>query len=209
MQERLDDRMKREAAERNAEHSDDVAREMRHRLKNQLAVVGSVAKLLARGATDAKDLTIRLDEKLQALARAQDLLTIDRAEPILADEAVRQVLNASGAGDRIEVLNVPSVGLGDETIQLLALILGELQTNSLKYGSLARDAGHITLSGHRSGDTLNLHWHEDIGAPMTPPEHKGSGTILIERIGSAGGSRATIEWHATGPSVNFSMRCLR
>tara|TARA_A100001391_G_scaffold189752_1_gene161463 strand:+ start:262 stop:1278 length:1017 start_codon:yes stop_codon:yes gene_type:complete len=208
VQERLGERMKREEAERFAERSDSVAREMRHRLKNQLAVVGSVAKLLSRNSDSPADLTERLTEKLQALARAQDLLTINHDEPPELGAAIAQVLEASGAGERIEVGTMPKGKLGDDAIQQMALILGELQTNSLKYGALSYDSGQITLTGTRNGSDLAIHWHEDTGRTIVPPEAEGSGFKLLQRLGSTPRSRARVQWHSRGPTIDFYVRAL-
>ena len=208
MNRHLNDQLRREEAEREADLSDAVAREMRHRLKNQLAVVASVAKLIARHSDTARQMSEKLEGKISALAQAQDLLTIHREEPITAAKAIEQVLGASGAGDRIEVLTVPEVRLGDDAIQQLALILGELQTNALKYGALAGDEGKITLSAKVEGKTLCLHWHEDTGRPIEPPSSGGSGMLLLQRLGSAGSSKSQTQWHRTGPAVTFYLRLM-
>ena len=208
VQESLNDRRMRESAELAAERSDNIAREMRHRLKNQLAVVGAVAKLIARHADDPADLITRLEGKLQALARAQDLLTVHRDKPVTVDIAVAQVLEASGAGELIEVSALPEDRLGDDGVQQIALILGELQTNSLKYGALGNDAGKITLTGASRDGVLTIHWHEDTGKPVTPPESGGSGFMLMKRLGSAGGAMAQVSWHGTGPAVDFHVKTI-
>lgn len=208
MNRRMSDRMRREEAELQADFSDAVAREMRHRLKNQLAVVGSVAKLVSRHSDSAAEMSEKLERKIAALAQAQDLLTVHRDEPIRAADAMAQVLGASGAGDAIEVLSIPDVRLGDDAVQQLALILGELQTNALKYGALRDGAGRITLSGSIQGKSLCVHWHEDTGRQVSPPETSGAGLVLIERLGSTGDARGKVEWHRTGPSTTFYLRVL-
>ena len=208
MNRRLSDQIRREEAERDADLAGDVAREMRHRLKNQLAVVGSVAKLLARHTDTAQEMVAKFEQKLLALARAQDLLTVHRDEPVTAAAALEQVLGASGAGDAIDVLAIPEVRLGDDAVQQLALILGELQTNSLKYGALSNDAGKITLSGLMKGRSLCLLWHEDTGGPIDAPTRSGAGMKLLERLGSTGDARASVEWHRNGPSAQFYLRTL-
>mgnify|MGYP002777004734 CR=1 FL=1 len=206
MQEQLSDRLRREEAERLAERSDNVAREMRHRLKNQLAVVSSVGKLLARHSTGAADLMERFEGKLQALARAQDLLTANRDEPIVVSQAIAQVLEASGAGERIEVRPMPAARLGDDAIQHLALILGELQTNSLKYGALGKGRGGIVLTGALDASLLSLTWHEDTGEEITAPASHGSGFTLLTRLGSVSGRAAQLRWQARGPEIEFHVR---
>ena len=208
MNRRMSDRMRREEAEREADFSDAVAREMRHRLKNQLAVIGSVAKLMARHSQTAAEMSEKLERKIIALARAQDLLTVHREQPITAAEAIEQVLGASGAGDAIEVLSIPHARLGDDAVQQLALILGELQTNSLKYGALRDETGKVILSGRLQGQSLCLHWHEDTGHAVDPPEKSGSGLQLLERLGSSADGRGATEWHSTGPSSTFYVRRL-
>lgn len=208
MNEALEDRVKRDEATRLAQRSDTVAREMRHRLKNQLAVVGSVAKLLSRNAVDPADLTERLTEKLQSLARAQDILTMNNAQPPTIGEAISQTLDASGAGERVKVGPLPSGRLGDDAVQQLALIMGELQTNSHKYGALAADRGGITLTVSRKGGELALNWHEDVGSAIEPPAHEGAGFKLLQRLGSTSHSRAQVQWHERGPMVDFYLRVI-
>lgn len=208
MNRRMNDRLRREEAEREADFSDAVAREMRHRLKNQLAVISSVAKLMARHSDSAAEMSEKLERKIIALAQAQDLLTIHRDKPITAAEAIEQVLGASGAGDAIEVLAIPHVRLGDDAVQQLALILGELQTNSLKYGALRDETGKVTLSGRLNGQSLCVHWHEDTGHPVTAPDKVGAGLLLLERLGSSADARGMTEWHSTGPSSTFYVRYL-
>lgn len=208
VQERVQGEMLYKRAQDKADRSDTVAREMRHRLKNQLAVVGSVASLLARSSADPGELVQKLSGKLQSLARAQDLLTIHHDEPPQVGVALAQVLEASGAGERIEVGTMPQGRLGDDSIQQLALILGELQTNSLKYGALIRNAGRITLTGTRSGREIAIHWHEDLGETIDAPKGEGSGFKLLQRLGSTSQSRAQVQWHSRGPTIDFYVRAL-
>ena len=202
----LGDRMRREEAERNAARSDDIAREMRHRLKNQLAVVSAVTKLLARRSNGSGDFIDRLEIKLQSLARAQDLLTVHRDTPPSARTVTMQVLDASGAGDRISVAHLPDVRLGDDAIQQIALVLGELQTNSLKYGALRREGGRIVLSGSAADRVLIFVWDEDLGETVASPQASGAGFALITRMGSVPGGTATIDWHETGLRIEFHVR---
>ena len=201
-----DDRKRRKQAEHEAGVASDVAREMRHRLKNQLAVVGAVSKLLARHSRTGRELAAKLEEKLFALAQAQDLLTLHRGQPMPARAAVDEVLAASGAGDRVEVLSIPEVRVPDESLQALALILGELQTNALKYGALREDGGRIELSGRQEDAILVLRWQEYCPAPVAPAGAGSGGFQLIARLGSAGTRQAAIGWHTKGIIVDFAVR---
>lgn len=204
--ERLSERVRRQEAERMAEQADTVSREMRHRLKNLLAVIASLLRLSARNASDAADLAARFEQRLTALARAQDLLAIQREERLTAATAVDMVLRASGAGERVTVESIPQAVLGDEAVQQLALLLGELQTNALKYGALANPGGTITLSGEREDNRLKMEWREVCDAPITPPERQGGGLKLLERMGSVPGGKPQIDWRPYGAAVTFYLR---
>lgn len=200
------DRERLEVAEQKVGYADTVAREMRHRLKNQLAVVGAIAKLLARHTDDSRELSRKLEDKLMALSRAQDLLTILREQPIGAGEAVQQVLWASGAGDRVEISALPDIPIPDESVQQLALILGELQTNALKHGALSDDDGRVRLSGSADGGVLSMCWHEQCSRPVTPVADGAGGFQLITRLGSARGHEPAITWRDGGIEVEFHVR---
>lgn len=201
-----DDRLRREEAEREAGFAGDVARELRHRLKNQLAVIGAVAKLLARHTETARDLAFKLEGKLISLARAQDLLTVHRDQSVPANEAVAQVIEASGAGEQICVAPIPPAGLSDESIQTLALVLGELQTNALKHGALKDDGGTVNLSGTAEDQVLTLCWRENCRGKVTPAEAGNGGFQLIRRLGATGSRRPSIEWHEHGICVRIHIR---
>lgn len=195
-----------ERAEEEAGFASDVARELRHRIKNQLAVVNAVTKLLARHTVSARELSSKLEEKLISLAQAQDLLAMRHERALTASEAVSEVLKASGAGDRVEVSAMPEVGLADESVQQLALLLGELETNALKHGALKGEGGAVRLSGSVTGHVLSLRWIEDCGAPVTPVEAGGGGFQLIRRLGAAGPRKPRIEWQPNGIAVEFHIR---
>ena len=203
---RRSEQERREAAEQKASFASDMAREMRHRFKNQLAVIGAIAKLLARHTDSARELASKLEEKLYALAQAQDLLTDSNDQPIPADDAVRRVLAASAEGDQVQVVECPDALLGDEAIQQLALLLNELQTNALKHGALRSPGGRIQLTGSASDDVVTIRWHERCVEPVFAPEQGNGGFQLIRRIGAVGAKQPSIAWDSHGIIVEFHLR---
>ena len=200
------ERERAELAEKEIASAATLTRELRHRLKNQLAVVGAIAKLLARHTSDARELARKLEGKLIALAQAQDLLTIRHDEPLGAHEAVSEIVEASGAGDRVEVAEMPQGALPDESVQQLALLLNELQTNALKHGALRDERGRVCLSGSVEGGILTLRWQEECGADIVPVEDGGGGFQLIRRLGAAGGRQPSIAWRPQGIVVEVHVR---
>lgn len=202
------DRQRLQRAEAQAGFAGDVAREMRHRIKNQLAVVNALVKVLARHTVSARDLARKLEEKLISLAQAQDLLTIRRDSPLTACQAVSEVLKASGAGDRVDAPDIPDETVPDESVQQLALLLGELETNALKHGAFQNESGSVRLLGSTEGegDALTLRWEEDCGRPVSPVETGNGGFQLIRRLGAAGGRQPRITWRPNGIVVEFHVR---
>lgn len=87
-------------------------------------------------------------------------------------------------GERI-LLSGPVVTLKPELTVAFALALHELATNAAKYGALSNETGTVTLvwAGVGEGDdaTLTICWREQGGPPVSPPERKGFGSVLIER----------------------------
>jgi two-component system, chemotaxis family, CheB/CheR fusion protein len=68
----------------------------------------------------------------------------------------------------------------------LSLILHELATNAVKYGSLSNGNGRVDISwkvqeSSNPGRQISFHWHEQGGPEVKPPQHRGFGTKLIER----------------------------
>ena len=203
------ERDRAELAEREVNRAATLTRELRHRLKNQLAVVGAVAKLLSRHTADARDMARKLEAKLIALAQAQDLLAISHDQPLGVREAVAEVIRASGAGERVEVAGMPERDLPDESVQQLALLLNELQTNALKHGALRDEGGRVRLSASADDEILTMCWEEDCAAPVQPVDSGAGGFQLIQRLGSAGGKQPIIAWNPTGIAVEFHVRIMR
>lgn len=203
--ERLYERRLREEAEGKARHSEDVAREMRHRLKNLLAVVSAVAKMVARYSKDVSSFSASFDDKMTSLARAQDLIASRHGTSSGVAEAVTRALDASGAGERIKVGKMPDAALSDQAVQQLALVLGELQTNALKHGAHVHEAGTVKLTADEAEKHVSFHWVEH--APDAPgaPEREGAGIVLIKRLGTVPGAASSIDWTESGLAVTFHL----
>jgi two-component sensor histidine kinase len=162
--------------------------ELNHRVKNTLATVQSLAAQTAKRADgDIGRFTHDFGGRLQALARAHDLLTASAWEGSTLGTVARQALAPwSGQGR----LRVADAGGGPGVVgshQALALVLGlhELATNAAKHGALSRPGGRVVvvLSADAGGDVLRLDWTESGGPPLSgaQPPQGGFGKRLLER----------------------------
>jgi two-component sensor histidine kinase len=102
-------------------------------------------------------------------------------------------------GDRIRV-SVPDVLAGEGSITTLALVIHEMATNSIKYGSLSRPSGTLDVSGTADDREVVIIWTEKGGPPVAAVRGQaGFGSTLVNRsiTRQLGGSIA-FEWPAEG-----------
>jgi two-component sensor histidine kinase len=177
--------------------------ELRHRLKNLLAVVSSLANLSFRHG-DPEEAQNAFSERLAALDRATSLLGGDNALtctlPALAEEALRPFL--SGYDIRIEGARqdverdacVPAV-----------LAFHELATNAIKYGSLSRSGGWVGLTWATPAEgMLALCWHEHDGPPVNAPERRGMGSRILSMRSPA--ASFSLDYAADGLRCDIALK---
>ncbi len=91
----------------------------------------------------------------------------------------------SDRGNRIDIDGPPLTVTAKQALGL-SLVLHELATNAVKYGSLSSPQGRLQLTwtNQKTPDAkrrLHLRWEELGGPKVQPPKKKGLGTQLIER----------------------------
>lgn len=158
--------------------------ELNHRVKNTLATVQSLARQTAKHARDVPDFGETFEARLMALAKAHDLLTKRNwmsapLESLLADI----VAPYSNSGKRMR-LSGPDVELAPRAALSMTMVLNELATNAVKYGSLSKPSGTLSVDWRMSdgpNGALELEWLERGGPPVVAPARQGFGTRLIDR----------------------------
>lgn len=183
-----------------------LAGEMSHRVKNLLAVAGSLTQLTSRTAHTIPDMAKELTQRLSALDRAHDLVRPipgAQGKAALLGDLITVLLapydETAAFSGRIRVA-VPRMGVGERTASALAMVLHELATNSVKHGALSSEGGMLDVSGKLDDDCLLLMWAETGGPPIpAEPEHRGFGRKMVERTVQAqfGGS-LTYDWQSAG-----------
>lgn len=180
-----------------------LMRELAHRSKNQMAVIGAMAKQTARGATDVNVYVKALERRIMGLARSTDLLLAHgRAGASLRELVELQVGPFRPADGRFTVTG-EEVRINPQGAQILGMALHELATNAVRYGAFADPAGRASLDWHVSDGTLHLTWRERLARPLEPAGHAGFGTTVIRSmVGGALG--ATVEQGTHGDGVQWS-----
>jgi PAS domain S-box-containing protein len=161
-----------------------VAAEMRHRLRNAHTIGAAIALAASRDAPAHRDFGLELASRLTRLAEVQShLLDLNRGIDLrrLCELTVSAF---SGASGKVNVLTGPDLGLGEQGARTLALVLGELATNSVKYGALGR-GGEVSIGSVVDGDILVLTWDEDCDGTAEAPllsSSSGQGAGLVRRM---------------------------
>lgn len=161
--------------------------ELKHRLKNTLAMVQAVMNQTLRQSESLSEAQEALEARMMALGRAHGaLLDIgDRGTEI--HEVVRDALlphDGRASAFRIEG---PSLRLSSRCALALTLALHELATNAAKYGALSAEGGRVSLRWRiqppfdGNGAIFHLCWQESGGPPTRPPARTGFGSFMIRR----------------------------
>jgi PAS domain S-box-containing protein len=152
--------------------------EMTHRVKNTLATVQAMAGQTLRSVS--KDELRSFMSRLHALAAAYDLLTSENWDRA----AVRDIVNRAAEPFKAERFSVhgPEFLVSAGQALKLTMVLHELATNAVKYGALSNAAGTVEIAWrHKGTERLHISWQERGGPAVTPPEHKGFGSRLVEQ----------------------------
>lgn len=162
-----------------------IMRELAHRSKNLLAIILSMASQTARGARSVPDFTARFTQRLQGLSYSHDLLLQrDWRGVSMLELAERQLQHfVDGETNRVAYCG-PMVMVDPKAAQNLGLALHELATNASKYGALSTSGGRVSLTWEVNEGRFRLEWREFGGPPVTPPETRGFGQVVLERLAS-------------------------
>ncbi|MET0867902.1 MAG: HWE histidine kinase domain-containing protein [Pseudorhodoplanes sp.] len=177
-----------------------LSEELSHRLKNSLALVQAIARQTLRGASD-KSAVRAFDQRVSALSRAHDVLLQQDWQAADMRAVMHGVLSLNGDISRF-VFEGPAVMLGAKAALSLALLMHELATNAMKYGSLSDLSGSVAITWLVEGETLVLQWKEIGGPPVEEPTRSGLGSRLIG-MGLQGTNMATTRFEKSGLFAEF------
>ena len=191
--------MLRDTTEREANEAarDLLAREIDHRARNALAVVQAVVAMTR--ASTMKEFVEAVGGRISALGRAHSLLAQNRWE---GADLVQLVADETEARQRPGQVHIrgPSVVLAASAVQSVSLLIHELATNAVKYGSLSTERGKVEVQWRfLPSQELELTWTESGGPPVQEPTSKGLGSTLLQQVTTKqlGGSIA-LHWPRGG-----------
>ena len=171
-------------ARRHAERQQELlTAELRHRVKNALAVVQAVAAQTLARSTSLEEFRRTFGGRIAHLARAQDALFAAADGRVRLAELLHTTLAPFGGAVEAEG---PEVALPPRQTLAVALVLHELATNAAKHGALRGEGeGRLVVRwavrGEGPEETVELEWQEIGTLPIEAPSRQGFGGRLIER----------------------------
>lgn len=196
------------------EGSELLAGEMSHRVKNLLAIATGLTQITARSAKTVEEMATELTQRLTALGRAHDLvrpLPDAEGKAALLGDLLSVLLapydETAAFSGRIRV-SVARMGVGERAATALAMVIHELATNSVKYGSLSAECGFLDVSSSMEGNCILVTWTETGGPPTTEAQTlKGFGSQLVARsVSGQLGGQLDYDWQESGLVVTIRMR---
>lgn len=183
-----------------------VGREYQHRVTNVLTIAQALAHQTARYSPTVADFEQKLLDRLQALARAQDLLLKEYGEPTPLPPLVDEILAPYDIAGRLDApARPPDVRVDSSVAVALALILNELATNATKYGSLSMPRGRLRLTWSSVPHAVILTWKELQGPPVTPPRRAGFGSRLFESGFAQAGGALKLDYEPDGLQCRLTL----
>ena len=180
--------MSRDISERwqRTQELETVALEMRHRLRNAHTVGAAIALAASRDVPEHRAFGMELATRLGRLAEVQaDLLDMNGG--LTLNQLCARAVSAFGTAEsHVDCAGGNDVALSEQGARTLALVLGELATNSAKYGSLGR-RGRVAIDSTCNDDgALQIVWTEtlagsDAAAPLAAVSG-GQGAGLMRRM---------------------------
>ena len=188
--------------------------ELNHRVKNLFAMISGMINLTARNSETPKDMATVLRGRVLALSRAHSLVRPKSSDD--PDDDAR-----GGLSSLVDAIFAPHQLAGEiiidgedhplsvEAAVPLSLVLHELSTNMVKYGSLSRIGGKLDVNWRVKTEVeeprLVLTWdehHPELSLVERDPAAKGFGDRLVQSsVKSQLGGTIHYDWRKTGLKV--------
>jgi PAS domain S-box-containing protein len=168
------------------EHQALLVSELDHRVKNILARVAVVARYTRQGSRSMDEFIRALDSRIQSIADAHTLLSQSHWRGVGLADLVRRQL-APYTTKTNTAIGGPDIILCPAATQAVAMVLQELVTNAVKYGSLSTPHGKVSVSWERrmaadGAARVVIAWRETGGPSVTAASDSSYGTNLIRNL---------------------------
>jgi len=189
------------------DRADLLARELNHRVKNLFAMILAIVRMSGRGRPEAAPVVDSIDRRIRALLTAHEV-TQGAPEDARADlrELIETTLAPYEDTGATAKLDGPQLGLPAQQVTPLGLVLHELTTNAVKYGSWSR-GGTVDIRWVLEEGQLAIHWSEHGDTDHRPDTKEGFGSMLIQGAARQLNGEITREFADDGLRVRIAFPC--
>ena len=151
-----------------------LAKELDHRNRNFLSVIEVIVR---KTLADDPERANKILGRVRSIQRADELLTSVEPHAIKLKALLLREFAPYGE-DRLDARG-PEIVIEPNTARNLILLIHELVTNAVKYGSLSRETGRVLVDWRTDGCAVALHWREKGGPKVESPNKQGFGSQLV------------------------------
>ena len=151
-----------------------LAKELQHRSKNVCAVIDVIIR---KSLADEPERANKVFGRIKAMMHANELLTASQPQLLTVKQLLLEAFAPYGE-DRLQAFG-PEITLHPDVARHLILLVHELVTNAVKYGSLSRLSGRVMVDWREDGDAIVLAWKEIDGPRVESPQRVGFGSHLV------------------------------
>lgn len=185
--------------------------ELNHRVRNMLQVVIGLAHQTLHRSESLGVFEKSFMGRMQALARAYELLSRDGWRNVPISELLRSQLGPFAVEGQRYTCAGGHIVLTANSALALGLVIYELATNATKYGALSTPSGRINVSWEQARNEQGkreflLYWRESGGPAVKPPARQGFGSELVQRqLHYELNGRVTMDFMPAGLAVTLAI----
>lgn len=181
--------------------------ELNHRIKNSFALIQALAHQTFRSEGVSRTVCDKFSKRLNSLAASHDLLLQAKREAAFLHQLLATALKGlEGLGARITMVG-PEVVLPPDSVIPLTMVMHELATNALKYGSLSVPEGTVDIRWEADGPLLRFCWQERNGPRIEEPTTFGFGSKMIRQaLTPLWGAQVSLEYPKDGLICEILLR---
>lgn len=191
--------------------SRDMPADLRHKARNTLARVRAIIHRSALTARTLEIFAAHLEERFDAILRAQNVVTIGHSEGVDLHALISDELHRYSAAEGEQAwLSGPKILLRPRAAEILGLAFHELAINALEHGALRHNDGKIIVDwkveAFAAQQKLAFHWREVDLPTCRAPTSKGFGfEVLQNMLPYELDAETRLEFEATGLSCTIEL----
>ena len=164
-----------------------IARELDHRVKNLLATVVSMSRMMGSQSNSIEEFKELFQARMQSLANTHGLLSKAKWQgATLRDLIEAETSPFEDQDDNNIECTGPHIVLEPHAAQCLSMAFHELTTNAAKYGALSTQKGRLSIDWEVKEEEnlpqLQVSWIETGGPKPKEPRETGFGSQVVNEL---------------------------